>query len=63
MSSISPGERSFIRCRNCGEIMTGAVSRDGDIYPVGLGNDGKCGDAEFEVITVPSGGATEGRAG
>lgn len=62
MSRGTPGQRSFIRCLNCGEIMTGAVSQAGEIYPVGLGNDGKCGDAEFEVLAMASDGATEGNA-
>lgn len=40
--------------------MTGAVSQDGSIYPVGVGNDGKCGDGEFQVLTLPSASVDEG---
>lgn len=39
--------------------MTGAVSKDGAIYPVGVGNDGKCGDGTFEVLTLPSASVNE----
>lgn len=51
--SHSPEDQSaFLRCRNCGEILTGEVARDGSVYPVGVGRDGKCGDADFEVLTM-----------
>lgn len=41
--------------------MTGEVARDGSVYPVGVGNDGKCGDAEFEVLTMPDATPHEGQ--
>lgn len=44
-------QRAFIRRTNCGEIMTGEITKDGTISPVGLGGGGKCGEGEFEIIT------------
>lgn len=44
--------RALVRCRNCGEIMTGTVTQAGELVPVGVDNDGKCGDADFEVLTM-----------
>lgn len=32
--------------------MTGTVTKDGKLIPVGVGNDGKCGDADFEIIST-----------
>lgn len=59
--SHSPEDQSaFLRCRNCGEILTGGVARDGSVYPVGVGSDGKCGDADFEVLTMSDPSPPEG---
>lgn len=61
MSKSLEDQRAFIECINCGEIMTGSVTQDGALIPVGVGNDGKCGDAEFEIVTIQgfAGGASE----
>lgn len=61
MSNSPEDQRAFIRCTTCGEIMTGTVTQDGVLVPVGVDNDGKCGDAEFEVVTMqdPAGSKPE----
>lgn len=51
MAKVQGSGRSFIRCINCGEIMTGFVSADGSLQPVGLSDEGKCGEGEFELLT------------
>lgn len=61
MSNDPKGRRGFIRCTKCGEVMTGSVTQDGDLVPVGVENGGKCGDAEFEVITMPETTSAEGQ--
>lgn len=52
MSKSHEDQRAFILCLNCGEIMTGTVTKNGELIPVGVDNDGICGKADFEVITV-----------
>lgn len=43
--------RMYTRCRNCGEVMTGAASGAGSLFPVGLADDGYCGDGKYELLT------------
>lgn len=50
----------FIRCRNCGAIMTGTIV-DGTIVPVGVEKSGTCGDGDFERLGTPDAGAAGGR--
>lgn len=61
MSKSLENQRAIIQCANCGEIMTGSVTQNGELVPVGTGTDGICGDAEFEVITMqdPAGSREE----
>lgn len=33
--------------------MTGSLTKDGELIPIGVESGGKCGDAEFEVVTMP----------
>lgn len=56
MSNSTRERCDFIQCRNCGEIMTGMITQDGSIVPVGVENSGKCGDGAFEVLTAPDAG-------
>lgn len=53
MSKTQGNQRAFIQCTNCGEIMTGTLTEDGDLIPIGVESGGKCGGAEFEVVTMP----------
>lgn len=41
--------------------MTARVTQDGRVVPIGVGNDGTCGDGEFELITGPVAGASGDR--
>lgn len=59
MTDSSDERRGFIRCTNCGEIMTGTVTQAGRLNPVGVGNGGKCGDGEFERLSIPDSSAAE----
>lgn len=41
--------------------MRARVTQDGSVVPVGVGNDGKFGDGEFELLTGPVAGASGDR--
>lgn len=61
MSNSPEGRRSPIRCINCGAILTGRVFQDDTVYPVGVDDDGKCGNGEFEVLSMPDTGIAGGQ--
>lgn len=60
MSKPSEERRCPVKCVNCGDIMAASVLPDGSIVPIGIGDDGKCGNAEYVVLGSPDSGTTEG---
>lgn len=52
MTHYATAECEFIRCTNCGEIMAASVTGDGRLVPLGVEKSGKCGDGEFEVLSM-----------
>jgi len=54
MSQVKRKNRGVAECENCGAIIVVNVWPDGSIVPIGTEKDGKCGDAEFDLIESPS---------
>lgn len=49
---LSTEDAVIVRCTNCERMFAGTVAQDGHVYPVGIGSDGVCGDAEFVKAKV-----------
>lgn len=54
MSQAKGKDRGVAECENCGAIIVVSVEPDGTVVPIGTEKDGKCGDAEFELIDAPT---------